>query len=96
MSEPAPNDKEIYDLLRVRHLSERGMGECAGCKKVTQLVQALVVTWHSSVVLVRCDACAADHDLVVRNVARGLEVRLENRRPSLVLTDAMCVRGPSE
>ncbi|MDY0003818.1 MAG: hypothetical protein RBU30_21150 [Polyangia bacterium] len=69
--------------------AERGVMECRMCREHVGLNEAVTLWRNGVLVFGVCDRCAGTHDIVMRRVDAGLEVRARPRVPLVVRSPGM-------
>jgi hypothetical protein len=82
-----PSDLQRAWVRQAQLDAERGVIECRVCRTRTGFDQVVTVWRNGVLVFALCDACGATHEVVLRPVEAGLEIRARTRQP-IVLTGA--------
>jgi hypothetical protein len=82
-----PSDLQRAWVRQAQLDAERGVIECRMCRARAELDRVVTVWRNGVLVYALCDACGATHEVVLRPVEAGLEIRARARH-STVLTGA--------
>ena len=64
--------------------AERGVVECRMCRRAEPIDQAITLWRNGALIFSVCDRCSGAHDIVMRPVEAGIEVRAKRRGPLIV------------
>lgn len=64
--------------------AERGVIECRICRERIGLDRALTLWRNGMLVFAVCDDCAAAHDILMRPVEKGIQIRAQARLPIVI------------
>lgn len=82
-----PSDLQRAWIRQAQLDAERGVIECRVCRTRAELDQVVTVWRNGVLAFALCDACGLAHEVVLRPVEAGLEIRARPRQP-IVLTGA--------
>ena len=87
MTSQEQHRRDVEHALAAARRARHGQGACEGCRKVVDLAVSFVVAWKRAVVLVLCEGCLVDYDVVASRTPEGIDVRISQRAAILVSRD---------
>jgi hypothetical protein len=64
--------------------ADRGLVECRVCKAKGDLARAVTLWINGALLFAVCEACRAEHEIVMRPTERGIEIKARTRAPLVV------------
>jgi hypothetical protein len=79
-----PRDLQAAWVSQAQKDAERGVLECRMCRTRGPLDEAITLWKNGTLLFALCARCTRSHDVLIRNVERGVEVRAKGRGPLLL------------
>jgi MinD superfamily P-loop ATPase len=80
-----PSDLQRAWVRQAQLDAERGVVECRVCRTRAELDRVITVWRNGVLAFALCDGCGATHEVVVRPVEAGLEIRARARHPVVLI-----------
>ncbi len=64
--------------------ADRGLIECRVCRAKGDLARAVTLWMNGTLLFAVCESCRAEHEIVMRPIERGVEIKARTRGPLMV------------